>query len=145
MANGIRGDLGSRLASNTSTSRATTLRSDVARELIYLSPGGAGRMHALAPLQSLGWTLRRAADARAALRQLQASPRLPHAVLIDLREGFDARDLDELGPALAAQNAGWIAGVASAQLDDEAARRLIRDYCYDYVTLPCPETVLHTV
>jgi DNA-binding NtrC family response regulator len=66
-------------------------------------------------------------------------------VLIDLREGFDARDLDELGPALAAQNAGWIAGVASAQLDDESARRLIRDYCYDYVTLPCPEAVLHTV
>ncbi|MGO1073507.1 sigma 54-interacting transcriptional regulator [Lysobacter sp. CA199] len=145
MANSIRGDLGSRYASGTSAAKATAARGDGARELIYLCPGGAGRMHALAPLQTLGWTLRRAADARAALRQLQSSPRLPHAVLIDLREGFDARDLDELGPALAAQNAGWIAGVAAAQLDDENARRLIRDYCYDYVTLPCPEGVLHTV
>jgi DNA-binding NtrC family response regulator len=145
MANGIRGDLGSRSATHPASARVVAARGDGARELIYLSPGGAGRMHALAPLQNLGWTLRRAPDARAALRQLQSSPRLPHAVLIDLREGFDARDLEELGPALAAQNAGWIAGVASAQLDDEPARRLIRDYCYDYVTLPCPEAVLHTV
>ncbi|MEH6418243.1 sigma-54 dependent transcriptional regulator [Pseudomonas sp. CGJS7] len=145
MASSIRSDLGNRFANNTSAARTPAARGDGARELIYLSPGGAGRMHALAPLQSLGWTLRRAADARAALRQLQASPRLPHAVLIDLREGFDARDLDELGPALAAQNAGWIAGISGAQLEEEHARRLIRDYCYDYVTLPCPEGVLHTV
>lgn len=141
----IRGDLGSRHASKPSSARAVPVRGDGARELIYLSPGGAGRMHALAPLQNLGWTLRRANDARAALRQLQSNPRLPHAVLIDLREGFDARTLDELGPALASQNAGWIAGISTSQLEDEAARRLIRDYCYDYVTLPCPEAVLHTV
>lgn len=146
MSDTVRGDLGSRRASaRPASARAVAPRGDHARELIYLSPGGAGRMHALAPLQTLGWTLRRAADPRAALRMLQAQPQLPHAVLIDLREGFDARDLDELGPALATQNAGWIAGIAAAQLDDEHARRLIRDYCYDYVTLPCPEAVLHTV
>ncbi|QWP77726.1 sigma-54-dependent Fis family transcriptional regulator [Lysobacter sp. K5869] len=144
MANGIRSDLAYRHASASPAVRPPA-RADGARELLYLSPGGAGRMHALAPLQNLGWSLRRAHDARAALRQLQSSPRLPHAVLIDLREGFEARDLDELGPALAAHNAGWIAGVAAAQLEHEAARRLIRDYCYDYVTLPCPEAVLHTV
>lgn len=151
MANGIRAD---RVRSDpphrhpaaaAAARPAAATRNDGARELLYLSPGGAGRMHALAPLQQLGWTLRRAHDARAALRQLQASPRLPHAVLIDLREGFHARDLDELGPALAAPNAGWIAGICAAQLDQEPARRLIRDYCYDYVTLPCPEAVLHTV
>ncbi|MBW8808861.1 MAG: sigma-54-dependent Fis family transcriptional regulator [Lysobacter sp.] len=146
MSNTTRGDLGSRRTTNRhAAARSIASRGDGARELIYLSPGGAGRMHALAPLQTLGWTLRRAADARTALRMLQSQPQLPHAVLIDLREGFDARDLDELGPALATQNAGWIAGIAAAQLDDEHARRLIRDYCYDYVTLPCPEAVLHTV
>lgn len=145
MNNGIRGDLGSRHAGDARAPNLSAARGESARELIYLSPGGNGRMHALAALQNLGWNLRRAADPRAALRQLQSSPRQPHAVLIDLREGFDARDLDELGPALAAQNAGWIAGIASAQLEEESARRLIRDYCYDYVTLPCPEAVLHTV
>ncbi len=146
MANGIHSDRAPRYAApRPGSARSSALRSDSARELLYLSPGGAGRMHALAPLQNLGWTLRRAHDARAALRQLQSSPRLPHAVLIDLREGFQARDLDELGPALAAHNAGWIAGIAAAQLEHEPTRRLIRDYCYDYVTLPCPEAVLHTV
>ena len=39
----------------------------------------------------------------------------------------------------------WEDRIAAAQLEHEATRRLIRDYCYDYVTLPCPEAVLHTV
>lgn len=146
MANGIHSERAPRYAAPApGVAKSAARRGEGARELLYLSPGGAGRMHALAPLQGLGWNLRRANDARAALRQLQSSPRLPHAVLIDLREGFQARDLDELGPALAAHNAGWIAGIAAAQLEHEATRRLIRDYCYDYVTLPCPEAVLHTV
>ncbi len=64
---------------------------------------------------------------------------------MDLREGFSHHDLAEYGPALSATNAGWVAGVDAAQLDDPPVRRLIRDYCYDYVTLPCPEAVLNTV
>ncbi len=146
MSNQIQGSVGGRPAERTVEPAAARggLPRDP-RDLIYLSPGGHGRMHALAGLQSLGWALRRANDARSALRQLQANPDRPHAVLVDLREGFELRDLDELGPALSVRNAGWIAGVASEQLDQEPARRLIRDYCYDYVTLPCPEGVLHTV
>jgi DNA-binding NtrC family response regulator len=146
MSNSTRRDVGGRYAANGVTSRKLAAARDFAgRELLYLSPGGAGRMHALAALQTLGWTLRRAVDARGAMRMLHANLRLPHAVLIDLREGFDARDLDELGPALSAHNAGWIAGIAADQVEDPVVRRLIRDYCYDYVTLPCPEAVLHTV
>ncbi|MGJ7903030.1 sigma 54-interacting transcriptional regulator [Lysobacter sp. 1R34A] len=146
MSNSTRRDVGGRYAASGVASRKLAAARDFAgRELLYLSPGGAGRMHALAALQTLGWTLRRAVDARGAMRMLYADLRLPHAVLIDLREGFDARDLDELGPALSAHNAGWIAGIATDQVEDPVVRRLIRDYCYDYVTLPCPETVLHTV
>lgn len=55
MANGIRSDLAYRHAVAAPV-RAAAARGDGARELLYLSPGGAGRMHALAPLQNLGWT-----------------------------------------------------------------------------------------
>ncbi|WP_079248195.1 sigma-54 dependent transcriptional regulator [Lysobacter antibioticus] len=144
MSNHAQRDLGGRHAA-TILPPPLAAAPDGLRELLYLSPGGAGRMHALTALKALGWNLRRAADARSALRQLHASPHTPHAVLVDLREGFTARDLSELGPALTTANAGWIAGIHAEQLGDALVRRLIRDYCYDYVTLPCPEAVLHTV
>ncbi|RDZ26836.1 sigma-54 dependent transcriptional regulator [Lysobacter silvisoli] len=115
------------------------------RELIYVARGGHGRELPLARLQPLGWNLRRVSDARGALRLLQRDARQPHAALLDLREGFDHHDLAEFGGALSAANAGWVAGVDASQLDQEPVRQLIRDYCYDYVTLPCPEAVLDTV
>ncbi|MBZ4037977.1 sigma-54 dependent transcriptional regulator [Novilysobacter selenitireducens] len=115
------------------------------RELIYATAGTAGRVLALGGLQTMGWNLRRAPDARSVQRILQRDPRQPFAALLDLREGFSHQDLAEYGPALSASNAGWVAGVDAAQLDDPPVRRLIRDYCYDYVTLPCPEAVLNTV
>ncbi len=117
----------------------------VSRELVYVTRGGAGRVLALGGLQRLGWNLRRAPDARSVMRLLQRDPRQPHAALLDLREGFTQQDLAEFGGALSAGNVGWVAGIDARQLDDEPVRKLIRDYCYDYVTLPCPEAVLHTV
>jgi DNA-binding NtrC family response regulator len=115
------------------------------RELIYVTRGGAGRVLALAGLQRMGWSIRRAPDSRSVVRILQRDPLQPHAALLDLREGFTSYDLAEFGAALSAHNVGWVAGVDAARLDDEPVRRLIRDYCYDYVTLPCPEVVLNTV
>ena len=115
------------------------------RELIYVTRGTAGRVLTLGRLQQLGWRLHRAPDARSVLKILQRDVQHPHAALIDLREGFGAQDLASFGPALSAGNVGWVAGIDASQLDDEPVRRLIRDYCYDYVTLPCPGTVLDTV
>ncbi|MGH8083688.1 MAG: sigma 54-interacting transcriptional regulator [Lysobacter sp.] len=115
------------------------------RKLIYVTRGGAGRVLSLGGLQQLGWTLLRAPDARSVLRLLQCDSRHPHAALLDLREGFSEQDLAEFGDALSANNVGWVAGVDARHLQEEPVRRLIRDYCYDYVTLPCPEAVLHTV
>jgi DNA-binding NtrC family response regulator len=114
-------------------------------ELIYVTRGSASHVLALDGLQRLGWNLRRAPDARSVLRILQHDPRQPHAALLDLREGFTRQDLAEFGAALSANNVGWVAGVDAGQLGEEPVRRLIRDYCYDYVTLPCPEAVLNTV
>src|SRR5688572_11720180 len=115
------------------------------RELIYVTRGGAGRVLALAGLQRAGWSVRRAPDSRSVVRILQRDPHRPHAALLDLREGFTEYDLAEFGTALSAHNVGWVAGVDAMHLDSEPVRRLIRDYCHDYVTLPCPENVLHTV
>ncbi|MFD0739709.1 sigma 54-interacting transcriptional regulator [Lysobacter koreensis] len=115
------------------------------RELIYVTRGTAGRVLTLGRLQQLGWRLHRAPDARSVLRILQRDLRHPHAALIDLREGFSTQELAAFGPALSASNVGWVAGIDAGQLDDEPVRQLIRDYCYDYVTLPCPEAVLDTI
>jgi DNA-binding NtrC family response regulator len=118
---------------------------DNGRDLIYVTRGGAGRVLTLGRLQHLGWQLHRAPDARATLRILQRNPERAFAALIDLREGFCAQDLAAFGTALSQNNVGWVAGVDASQLEDETVRRLIRDYCYDYVTMPCPEAVLDTV
>lgn len=120
-------------------------RASAPRELIYATHGSAGRVLELGGLQQMGWNLRRAPDARGVLRILGAAAARPHAGLLDLREGFDRDDLVEYGDALAARNVGWIAGVDAAQLGDATVRQLIADYCYDYVTLPCPAGVLGTV
>ncbi len=120
-------------------------REPVARALIYVTRGGAGRVLTLGRLQQLGWKLHRAPDARTVQRILARDVRQPHAALLDLREGFDSHDLAALGPALSARNVGWVAGIDASQVDDVPMRDLIRDYCFDYVTLPCPDGVLNTV
>ena len=117
----------------------------IERDLIYVTRGTAGRVLTLGRLQRLGWRLLRAPDARATLRILQRDPDRAFAALIDLREGFCDQDLAAFGAALSQNNVGWVAGVDARQLREEPVRRLIRDYCYDYVTLPCPEAVLDTV
>ena len=113
------------------------------RDLIHVARAGCAPPPA--HLQPLGWKLHPAADVRGVLRIVQRRATHPFAGLLDLRDGFDEQALAEFGPALAASNVGWVAGVTAEQLDEPAVRRLIRDYCYDYVTLPCPENVIDTV
>ena len=120
-------------------------REPVARDLIYVTRGSAGRVLTLGRLQQLGWRLHRAPDARSVQRILGRDLAQPHAALLDLRQGFGSQDVASFGAVLSASNVGWVAGIDTAQLEHEPVRRLIRDYCYDYVTLPCPEAVLDTV
>ncbi|GAB2511668.1 sigma-54 dependent transcriptional regulator [Lysobacter humi (ex Lee et al. 2017)] len=115
------------------------------RDVVYVTRAGIGREDALARLQALGWTVHRATDVRAVLRIVQRDPERPFAALIDLRDGFDEQDIAAFGAALAAANVGWVAGIESSQLQTPAVRRLVRDYCYDYITLPGPEAVIDTV
>jgi DNA-binding NtrC family response regulator len=116
-----------------------------ARDVVYVTRATTGRLPALSRLQDLGWTVHRASDARAVLKLVQREPDRPFAALLDLRQGFDEHDIATFGAALSAANVGWVAGIETGQLEQPAVRRLVRDYCYDYVTLPCPEAVLDTV
>lgn len=56
--------------------------------------------------------------------------------LLDLSSSFEAHELAALETSLTLTNVGWVAATVTGQLEDAAVRRLIRDYCFDYVTLP---------
>jgi DNA-binding NtrC family response regulator len=56
--------------------------------------------------------------------------------LLDLSSSFEAHELAALEASLTLTNVGWVAATVTGQLEDAAVRRLIRDYCFDYVTLP---------
>ncbi|MBB5546110.1 DNA-binding NtrC family response regulator [Paraburkholderia fungorum] len=58
------------------------------------------------------------------------------AGLVDLSSVFDVHDIAALEGCLAMPNVGWVAMTATPELDAHAVRRLVRDYCFDYVTLP---------
>ncbi|MDC6134520.1 VpsR-related response regulator, partial [Burkholderia gladioli] len=46
-------------------------------------------------------------------------------------------DLGDVETCLTTPNVGWIAATGPGQMQDLALRRLVRDYCFDYVTMPC--------
>ncbi|WP_223266829.1 sigma-54 dependent transcriptional regulator [Luteimonas gilva] len=121
------------------------MSAQAARDVIYFACAPTDGSPTLQGLAALGWNLRRADSMPAVLKILRGHPGLRFAALLDLRGGFDARDLAAMAPVLSASNAGWVACVQPDQLTQEPIRQLIRDYCYDYVTLPCPELVLSTV
>ncbi|RKP52013.1 sigma-54 dependent transcriptional regulator [Trinickia fusca] len=72
-----------------------------------------------------------ARDARRALRGEAAA-----GGLLDLSHSIDEHDLDALESCLTIGRVGWVAATARGQLEDAELRRLVRDYCFDYVTLP---------
>jgi DNA-binding NtrC family response regulator len=60
----------------------------------------------------------------------------PSGGLIDFASKGVLADLKQIENVFAASNVGWLALVNPAQLDDSTVRRLVRDFCFDFVTLP---------
>ena len=58
------------------------------------------------------------------------------AGILALSECEFPRDLPTLHELLSNSQIGWVATGYPEQIEDAAVRRLIRDYCFDYVTLP---------
>jgi DNA-binding NtrC family response regulator len=59
--------------------------------------------------------------------------------LLDLSTCQLPNDLAAIEDMLVRTDAGWVAIVDAHQLEDAMVRRLIRDYCFDYVTLPASD------
>ncbi|MEA3121300.1 MAG: hypothetical protein QOH33_848 [Paraburkholderia sp.] len=101
------------------------------RALIYVArtPDEALAAH----LESRGWSISIARSPSEAARATR--PDIPCAGLVDATR-LTGRDLAALEASLRQQQIGWIALASPDRLDEPDVRRLIRNYCFDYVKLP---------
>ena len=89
----------------------------------------------LADMRSAGWDVvvtKTAAGAEAATKKTGVA-----AGIIDF-DGFTPRDFPVLKACLSQTAIGWVAITVEGQSASKAVRELIRNYCFDYVTLPLP-------
>src|SRR5690348_18352502 len=102
------------------------------RQLIYVTRDANAQWSA--QFHQRGWhvdVVTNARDARRAMRGGEAA-----GGLLDLSSQFDEQEIGALEACLTAPRIGWVAATAPGQLRDTALRRLVRDYCFDYVTIP---------
>src|ERR1700756_4277557 len=100
------------------------------RQLIYVTREANAQLSA--QFHQRGWhvdVVINARDARRAMRNDAVA-----GGLLDLSSGFDELEIGALESCLTAPHVGWVAATAPGQLQDTALRRLVRDYCFDYVT-----------
>ncbi|CAN0619424.1 Sigma54 specific transcriptional regulator, Fis family [Burkholderia multivorans] len=98
------------------------------RPLVYLSrrPDAALVGH----LRERRWDVLCAKSAHDAQRLVK--PDLAHAGIVDL-DGFASRELSPLEPVLRHQQIGWVALAEPARLAEPDIRKLIRQYCFDFI------------
>ncbi|MDN7177894.1 sigma-54 dependent transcriptional regulator [Caballeronia sp. SEWSISQ10-4 2] len=102
------------------------------RQLIYVTRDPSAPL--CARFEERGWHIEVVSNAKDARRWLRSD--LATGGLLDLSSSFEAHELVALEASLTLTNVGWVAATVTGQLEDAAVRRLIRDYCFDYVTLP---------
>jgi DNA-binding NtrC family response regulator len=94
-------------------------------------------------IRSAGWEVvlaKTAAGAEAATKKCGVA-----AGLIDF-DGFTPRDFPTLKACLSQTTIGWVAITAEGKSASKAVRELIRNFCFDYVTLPLPaEWISHAL
>lgn len=102
------------------------------RQLIYLTRDANSQLSE--QFNARGWHVEVATSARDARRALRSDAAA--GGLLDLSSQFDSQEIAALEPCLTMPNVGWVAATAPGQLQQSALRRLVRDYCYDYITMP---------
>ncbi|GAB5099385.1 sigma-54 dependent transcriptional regulator [Caballeronia sp. LP006] len=106
---------------------------DVARrQLIYVTRDPSEML--CARFEERGWQIEIVASARDTKKALRSDMAI--GGLLDLSSHFESHELAAFESSLTMTNVGWVAATVSGQLEDAAVRRLIRDYCFDYVTMP---------
>ena len=109
------------------------MANDTGRTLIY-----ASRKHndgLLSFLGEQGWQVMPAKSASDVGRIL--NPGITSAALIDLASGYSDREMGAFESCMQPATVGWVAATHPEQLTTTSIRRLIRDYCFDYVNVPC--------
>lgn len=110
------------------------MANDTGRTLIYASRKPNDGL--LSFLGDAGWQVMPAKSATEVSRVL--NPGVTSAALIDLNSGFTDRDLVSFENCMQPATVGWVAATNPQQLNaSSSVRRLIRDYCFDYVSMPC--------
>ncbi|WP_414693435.1 sigma-54 dependent transcriptional regulator [Paraburkholderia madseniana] len=124
-----------------STQSTPSPQSDTLRRVICVARAPNNAL--LAEMRSAGWEVvvaKTAAGAEAATKKSGVA-----AGLIDF-DGFTPRDFPTLKACLSQTAIGWVAIAAEGQTASKAVRELIRNFCFDYVTLPLPpEWISHAL
>jgi DNA-binding NtrC family response regulator len=102
------------------------------RQLIYVTREANAQLSA--QFNERGWHVEVAHSAREARRALRRDAAA--GGLLDLSSRFDAEQIAALEDCLTIPNVGWVAATAPGQLQESGLRRLVRDYCFDYLTMP---------
>ena len=102
------------------------------RQLIYVTREASAPL--CARFEERGWHIEVVSNAKDARRWLRND--MAVGGLLDLSGKFEAHELAAMEASLTMTNVGWVAATGQGQLEDAAVRRLILDYCFDYVTMP---------
>ncbi|TKC83924.1 sigma-54-dependent Fis family transcriptional regulator [Trinickia terrae] len=105
------------------------------RQLIYVTRDPSARLNL--EFHQRGWHVDVAGSARDVRRAVRSD--MAAGGLLDLSSRFQQHEIVAFESCLTMPNVGWVATTSPGQLQDAAVRRLIRDYCFDYVTMPYAE------
>jgi DNA-binding NtrC family response regulator len=105
----------------------------VPRTALYLSSAHDERVADC--LAQAGWQVERAGSIAEMERVLERHD-IPVG-LFDVPAYWTPQQRHTLASCMERNQTTWIAQVSPGQTDDEALRRFILDYCFDFVTLPC--------
>ncbi|MGF6531464.1 DNA-binding NtrC family response regulator [Paraburkholderia sp. GAS206C] len=103
------------------------------RNLIYVTRDPCAQLKAR--FGEAGWHVTIAGSPREVRQAARAGSIM--GGLLDLSGGFLPEDIAALEPCLIMPNVGWVAIAQAGQMDGVHTRRLVHDYCFDYITLPC--------
>jgi DNA-binding NtrC family response regulator len=118
------------------------MKQEAGKHLLYVSR--AADLHLQSLLLEDGWTISLARTPDDALRALA---REPHAIgLFDFHSGYTTPQIAAFESIFSRPGMGWVTTVSEDQLAQNQARRMIRLYFFDFVTLPsAPQRIVDSI
>ena len=116
-----------------------------ARELIVVTTRFNADFPAFAAMAAHGWRIHFVSTPTAVESLLAKSNRKALAGVIDLRDPQGQTDYAAYIQNLPRERMGWVAAIDPGQLESKHIRHLIRDVCFDFITVPCPDSTIESV